>query len=518
MRYGVFLLAVLCVSILPAALAVGTQHVKVAIDGNMVAHVEHAFPLDTGEYASFVFSPPAGLGHNKVAATVKGAYDSVGEIKSVAEKEGKYTIRPNLGQTGVQDIIVRYDVWPDINSGTLVSYAFTVYLEPMFFKSPELEISYPDSLELVSSDPDFVSADPVTIRYPDTNMPKQIIVNFVRKMPEGGAKKVEAGIFTIAASQEHIDMIRPAAEALDFLPEMFEKTAGGYGLGRILVLVADISSDEGAHASVPSVIVINRKYLEENHQPAVVQDILVHETAHLVMNRLVFRTLDNSAPWFNEGTAVFFANHALSDYLHDPGYWVTYDEATGIAYLSQSNWDKPSPEKLKSLYARGFAFIPQGAESVHDFYAHAGVVFSNFYGVAGDSGFRKLISGLSDVYPAGESCKGCDTEHILSLMSEISGLDTNELLYPFRESPDFEAEVSRLNGVSRAYSQEEVDQITRAWLLKNGKIDVTHRDGSAQKALSEIMDLAAVIVMALGVLCLLAVAARALSLKKKSAG
>src|SRR3989338_6827777 len=114
-RYGIFLLAVLCISILPAALAVGTQHVKVTIDGNLVAHVEHAFPLDTGEYASFVFSPPVGLGHNKVVATVKGAYDSVGEIKSVVEKEGTYTIRPNLGQTGVQDIIVRYDVGPDIN-------------------------------------------------------------------------------------------------------------------------------------------------------------------------------------------------------------------------------------------------------------------------------------------------------------------------------------------------------------------------------------------------------------------
>jgi len=440
-----------------------SQKIIVSVDPNTLdAYVNHSLPLNTNEYTSVDVSVPKDVGMMKIGYEFLGAFDSGGRI--IAEKQGDKTYRltTNIRNKGDQAIFSQFKVPVAYNTPAFVGYDFTVFTDALFLKKPYLEMNIPSSLEFLSSDPIAIQSNSIHIDYPIGANKGIIQLNFIySELPADFVKK-EVGIFTLIGTESEVKKLEAAVENLSYINQIFGEMVGDFNIDSIMISSADLSgkggfyTDAGAFAREPNIIIFDKENLK-NISNYDLQTTIVHEIAHLVILDKVFSGEEKEAAWFDEGIAVFFQNYAMDDFFNKEGYWIEKDE-NGIESVYWSNYQRFTKEQLKERYKGQFYFdIPKDSSMINDFYTHSGLVFTNFYFLTGKEGMKKLFTELSMLNSSGVNCNGCDTKKIINIMENISGRSEEELLFPYRNDPEFDVKVSPL--VRESLTQEQVDSI-----------------------------------------------------------
>ena len=82
-----------------------------------------------------------------------------------------------------------------------------------------------------------------------------------------------------------------------------------------------------------------------------------------------------------------------------------------------------------------------------------------------DTGMRDFISRLAKLHSCSYGFTTCDTHKILGIMSDISGLTQDQILFPYRNDPNFSQDVKPL--VRNKLTQSEVDKILSDYTKQN---------------------------------------------------
>ncbi len=446
MQKNYFLLVVLSIFITSFVSATGTQSIVGTIDEDLNVNFNQSLPVDTNEYGSVDVAIPQNIGYMKAKYNFLSAYDAKGKATIKPMNNGILRLTFNEFSKGVQDMNVNFETTPSFNTPVFAGYDFTVFTDDPFLKSPSLKITYPSSLEFIGSSPRSSASQSVQISYPESKYAGPIYLNFLKNpLPQGYIRK-ESGIFTLVGTEKEVTILERTVQNLTFIPEMYAGFMDDFPLDRIWIITADLSgrgdffTESGGFARDPHVIIMERSMLMQLAQKQFpdLQAMIVHEIAHHVVNKKVFGGQQKRTNWFDEGIATFFQLYAADTYFNKEGYWVVNGE------VLQSTF-KFTKDELKKRYQGQFYFdVPMDTKSVNDFYAHSGLVFFNFYLLTGKEGMRKLFDELSELQPSDDSCVQCDTQKILKIMESISGKSEQEILFPYKNDPDFDIKITPL--------------------------------------------------------------------------
>ncbi len=443
-----------------------TQTMVGKINPDLSVTLDWSLPLDTDSYSDLNLTLPTNLGFMGIDYTLQSAYDAFGPIEPTAKGNATYNLRFNHLMAGVQGIHTVTHVLPAFVSPFFIGYDFTPMTDEFLFKSPTLDLTYPTSLRLIGSEPAYASAsNPVHIAYPNNPNAGLIEVNFLKSPLPAGYVSVDQGIYTIVGSAVNVERVRKLVKGLDALPDAFRKILGTFGLDHVYIIVASFSgkgnfgTELGALKRSNDLIIFDTGNFVNGGDDVTLRETVVHELTHSVVSLNAYRTEEKFAPWFDEGMSVFMQHQVGREYLNDTDYYVAPGE-DGKLEVFQNLFQHFSLKAVRARYEKPFVFEEptSGDAAINDFYTHAGLVFEHFYAVAGGQGMHALLDKMGRLGTCStDEAPLCDTDRILAVMSGISGLSKDQLLFPYKGDANFNAEIKQY--IREPLTQAEIDAI-----------------------------------------------------------
>ena len=430
----------LCILVLaPAALSAEQlyQHADIDILPDLSAKGRWALPVNTGDGDVFAFPEHKNFGFT-------GSFDY--RVTGAANEKGPVTFSHEAGdqayvQTGYPSgdvtryLYVDYATVPPIKS-PLVLYEFFVFGGGYFF-SPQLAITYPDKLTLLSAWPPPTAQKPLKIAYPPKNSYVYPIVTLFRPNPLPPGVVIERqDSYTIAGDAASVRAVASAIRSMPPLGDIVTSYLDAPLPAEVFVLVTDLSdiaySNEPSGLAVrPNIILVNKALLLRQ-DPLDVELLIAHETAHLVeMGKELFNGATFIAPWFREGIATaveldMYERRAKSD-----------AERARYNRFGSYRDHLLSAGELERRYEKEFDYLLDGSHpySVTSAYGHAALAMRAFRKSAGEEGMRALFTKL-ETADSSQLCSRCDSDLIARTMANLSGQTPEYVLFPERESPD----------------------------------------------------------------------------------
>jgi len=154
--------------------------------------------------------------------------------------------------------------------------------------------------------------------------------------------------------------------------------------------------------------------------------VLIHELAHVAIgNAELFRREPYYARWFDEGLAVFFEQYISDNYLHKG--------LSAKKILKDSlGYQKLTPTEALEEYKNYFDYsvsISNSKQNISNTYNHAGLIFYNLH-LKNTTYIPTLLSNLKGTPTAG-SCSTCDSDNIVQMLTTMTGLSKDDILYPY---------------------------------------------------------------------------------------
>ncbi len=445
------------------SLAQVQQKISGHIDGNMDANISEYLSNDTNLYSSLNFLLPVNVGISAVNYKLIGASDSAGPIQYSYKGNYEYNFPFNRTGLGFQDVRIDFKVPPALVSPTFVGFDFAPLVG---LKDTTLNITYPLSLEFIGSKPESSTRDKVSVHYPESQSAGIVEINFIQKNLPEGYRKVEEGRFVIVGTEDEIANLRKVVAPLSFLPELYTDTLGKFDLDKIWIFSANFAGkgnflhDAGAFMRSDNIILMDKSVFTNSLMTTLeMQKTIIHELTHSIVQRNTFHGEEKYTPWFDEGIAVFVENYAADKYLVGKDYWIAENEQGQPAVFLDYSF-RFTRDQLIQRYKEGNFYydVPKNDKVVNDFYYHAGLVFYNFF-LKTDGDLKSFVARLATLYSSGANCNTCDTNRILKIMEEMSGMTREQILFPYKNDPDFQSKISYPLIVRDQYTQEEVDKM-----------------------------------------------------------
>ncbi len=451
-----------------------TQVISGQINADLSALVDHSLPLDTNQYNNIDYIIPNDVGIMGINYSFLNAYDNSGPAIVTSKGNLKYNLKFNKDYMGVQSMHVKYNVPPAFVSPVFIGYDFSPVLDEIFLIKPALDLSYPANLELISSNPTYTGVNPIHIEYADKHN-GLIEVNFLRKPLPADYIRSDVGMFTIIGKPSQVDRLKRIAGNLKFLPDSMRQMLGVFDLDRIYLIVADFSgkghffSEVGAFRRSDNIFIIDPTNFTSEASDITFGEMIIHEITHSIVYRNTYNKEEKFAPWFDEGMSVFAAQTLGEKYLGDTEYYIS-PGPDGSPWVWQELFQRFSEKQLLDRYNKNFDFdVPAeglngNLDNINDFYTHTGIVIKNFYLKVGDQGMRTFMKRMSQFHSCGYTKDQCDTNKIIALMSELSGLTRDQLLFPYKGDSDFKNKIKPL--IRNKLTQDQTDKILDEYNVK----------------------------------------------------
>lgn len=356
------------------------------------------------------------------------------------ERDEVLSVSPSQGDRKTLSIYANYTLTPAFTQPAAI-YEFWIYGDA-YRLAPTLNITFPENWKVLTYWPDesVISGNKINLaypsKYPDT---KPVIVVF--QTSEGGVVE-KYGKYTITGTKSQVQKIKAALAKLSFVDDLLMQTVGIKTPDNVLIVVDDVTKSGSlgykieALASKPNLVVFN-SWLLTSKTTNEIAETLAHELLHVAMTQLdLFQGREYSAPWIDEGIAVFFQAQAHKKIFTDKTERILNEEL-GRTYIV-------SPKEAESLYESKFDYTFDGSRSLGTSasYRHAGILFANFYNKEGLSGFKELFKTLSVHKKRPDGI--VDEEEVKNVLKNISGLSEDELLYPGESSNTITQTISKI--------------------------------------------------------------------------
>jgi hypothetical protein len=437
------------------------QSAAIAINPNFLARGVWTLPIDTGSSEVFWFDQSKEFG---MTGSMKYQINKISsETKELTmTEEGNTYVSVLTGyptNAGMQHLYIDQMVETPFTN-PLAIYEFRVY-DGGFFQNPTLSIAYPTDWKLLSMWPPVKDTNPIQFDYPiETAYVSPTIAVFVPP-PKAGNTVKTVGRFTLAGKTSSVARLERIISRLTFLDELFKSRIGVPAPERVIILsqplgASTVGYEAMALATKAHLILLNESITQLQTDDEIALT-LVHEITHLTAFDLnLFRGAVYQARWFGEGLAVFLENEARKYVFGgDTDKEVFTDEIVKDHLFSA--------EELTNKYQKTFDYLLDGSGyySVYTAYTHSGLVLKNFFALVGVKGFAELLEFLKTA-DASPLCAQCDSDTILRKMSYLSNVSQNDLLFPYKNDPDFKTKISGL--VHPEYPQSVVERVFRNYL------------------------------------------------------
>ena len=267
--------------------------------------------------------------------------------------------------------------------------------------------------------------------------------------------KKKVGDFTIIGSQNKVDQVSPVVGEMTYVRGMFSKLFGATLPNNIDLVIVPIRGQnsyyEAAGISLsPNIILVDPDDLLFNVGPNDPAKTIIHELGHLALaNKNIFSNQLYYARWLDEGLAVFGEEYATDNYI------IKTDKDRQIDTVL-SSIKKMTLDELKTEYTVSFDYnfsANTKAQPINRTYAHAGLVMYNLY-LQDATIIPRLLNTLKN-NSGNITCKDCDTNTALNIIQNLSGLQRDEIIYPFKNS------LTSTNQTLTQLTIQDVDQIAR---------------------------------------------------------
>jgi hypothetical protein len=440
-----------------------TQLLNAVVEPDYTLTLDQSLPVDTRLYDSVDLSVPQDVGSRNLDYEFVKAYDSIGPVVSTEKEPGRYLLKFNSQNNGIQGMHIIYKVKPTLLSATSVFYDLTPQVDDIFLKSPTLTLTYPSSLKLIDSDPPSISDSPVQVAYPLTPNGGLFLISFLKNPLPSGYTTATEGIFHIVGTPAQVERLVRIVHPLTFAKQAFTDTLGNFGHDEVWVVVNNLSGqgglvvDAGGIMRGNKVIEVDPEDLTNGSNDTVMGELILHELTHSVVQKNTFHKEEKVANWFDEGMAVFIEHYFGKKYLHDPDYFIA-PGPDGTNWVYQDLYQHFSENDVLKRYQKPFAYdVPKTSADVDDFYTHAGLVFENFHALVGDEGMKTFMQKLNQLHSSGTDCLMCDTNRILGIMSQMTGWTSDQLLFPYKGLPTFHGKIQPF--IRNKLTQNEIDAI-----------------------------------------------------------
>ncbi len=439
--YAIVAISICTISYSSTAHADSAYDVTVKIIDAATAEIRLTYPVTAGTSAiSALSSKKEGVlldGHRELISA--NAQD--GTLRTISNDTATTDAQISL-LPGDKNITLTYRL-SNVLGGTDISlFNFLLFLGATYPTTAHVRISFPTGFEVLSysAGTNTEVASDGTIRMDiDADRSSALLsaknLNLlVYPKPSSGYIKKKVGDFTIIGSRNKVDQVSPIVSGMTYARGMFEKLFGA-SLPRDIDLVivpirGQTSYYEPAGLSLgPNIILIDPEDLLFNVGPNDPAKTIIHELGHLaVSNKKIFSGQMYYARWLDEGLAVFGEEYATDNYI-------IRTEKDRQADTVLSSIKKMTLEELKAEYAVPFDYhfsIDTTAQPVKRTYAHAGLIMYDLY--LRDA---TLIPRSLDALKSNQgnvTCKMCDTDTALAVLQNLSGLQKEEILYPFKNS------------------------------------------------------------------------------------
>lgn len=453
------------------------QRADITIARDLSVSGRWTLPVNTGDGDVFVFPEYKDYGFTGAfnysltgAASENGPVPFSHEAGDLAYVQTQY---PSGSVT--RNLYVDYATTPPIKS-PLVIYEFFVFGGGYFF-SPELSISYPDQLTLLSAWPPPQKTKPLSIAYPSQNSYVYPIVALFRPNPLPPGVVVEKeGIYTVAGDSGSVRKVVQAIRGLSRLSSVVRSYLGDSLPSEVVIMITDLDNikyqyEPSGLAIRPNIILLNKTLLERQDTTDI-EFLIAHETTHLVeMEKSLFGGASFIAPWFREGVATAVELELFGDFLPNDEVRARY------GFFGSYRDHLLSESELKSLYDKSFNYVfnDSAAYPITTAYALSALVVRDFYRTVGEAGMKTLFEKLATA-DSSQLCQTCDSELVARVMANISGESQDAVLFPAKDSGQPSILPQELlkkvvpeeleDRVILQYLEREVDQ----YVLPNGTI------------------------------------------------
>jgi hypothetical protein len=384
---------------------------------------------------------------------------------------GDSLLIPLKHSSKIDTIHLTFSVDPAFHTPVFVGYDVSPYLGSYLSTTNPITITYPASLTFVGSTPRAQAGGAsVALSYPQGDLYGPAALNFIASTTPAGYTRDEIGRFVAIVPDADAPFIASALKKLDpLMPQLF---SGVFGLSlpdRVYIVEDNLSGktgffvDAGGYMRAPNVIVLDKTALIKMEGDELsLEKMLVHEMTHMVVSPVVFSGQEEGAQWFNEGVAVFMENYVADTYLGETPYRVV-TTAAGKQELVLDLNDRLTPATVTARYAMPFEYqLPANASSneIDLFYAHAGLVFYNYFRTTPKGTMKALIDALAPL-PSSGTCFSCDDVKILDTMARISGQSRDAILFPYRNDAARDKKLSPI--IKSEYTQAQVNTIVAAY-------------------------------------------------------
>lgn len=175
-----------------------------------------------------------------------------------------------------------------------------------------------------------------------------------------------------------------------------------------------------------NIIIMDQDVFNKNTSDLFRKKVLVHELAHVAIgNAKLFRDEAYYARWFDEGLSVFFEQYISDMFLHK-GLSKKKIIEDSLGY------EKMTPDEAYKQFRNDFDYSVSmnGADkTIGNTYKHAGLIFYNLH-IKNKTYIPQLLENLKTQITAG-SCGTCDSETIVQILTNITGMNKDDILYPY---------------------------------------------------------------------------------------
>jgi hypothetical protein len=179
----------------------------------------------------------------------------------------------------------------------------------------------------------------------------------------------------------------------------------------------------------PNIILIDPEDLSFSVGPNDPTKTIIHELGHLALTaKRIFSGQLYYARWLDEGIAVFGEEYATDNYI------IKTEKDRQIDTVL-SSIKKMTPGELKAEYAVPFDYnflINNKIQPISRTYAHAGLIMYNLY-LRDSTIISRMLEALTNK-SGNITCKDCDTNTTLNIIQNLSGLQKDEIVYPYKSA------------------------------------------------------------------------------------
>ncbi len=379
-------------------------------------------------------------------------------------------------QSGDQKITLTYKLTNTFSTDEVSLFNFLLFFGIEYPTTAHIKISAPVGYEILShsgntnaviSSGDSITTDIKSDQSASFLSAKNLNVLVYPKSNSSYYRK-DTGNFTLVGAINKINEVRSTLEKISFALEMFQKILGVSLPDKISIVVTSIKEDAQVYelsgrALPPNIILIDPDELNFSKGPNDAEKIILHELGHLALaNKGIFSHQLHNARWFDEGIAVFSEQYATDNYL-------IKNEDSRQSDTVLSRFKKMTLQELSSEYKLPFDYnfaINSKSQSIDHTYAHAGLIMYNLY-LRDATLIPKILDSLQSAQ-SNLTCQNCDTNTVIGIIQNVSGLQKDEIIYPFKNN------LSSGNTTISRLTVQDVDESTRQKI----KVDASKALGS----------------------------------------